>query len=149
VKKDINSNLNKERRSLYEVNKIVRASEYFIIIVGVIHLVVIYANWLFPDLLRIEMDPLRGSLMGVLLLWLSLGVRKRNSFIAILVMITWIADTVLKAILNSGLASGPLMIRSTIAIGLLISIVGCLKFRALLKSSENENVFKWDREKYP
>lgn len=137
--KDKSLNENEDKKSLYGVNKIVSASEYFVIFVGIAHLVVVYTNWLFPNLLRIEMDSVRGSLMGISLIWLSLGVRKRNSFIAIVTLIVWAADTALKTMLNSGLASGPIIMRSAIAIGLLISIVGCLKFRALLKSSENES----------
>lgn len=134
---DKNSNENKEKESLYDVNKIIKVSEYFTTFLGVIHLVIVYTNWLFPDLLRIEMDSVRGSIMGILLLWLSLGVRKRNSFVAIIILIAWGVDTGIKAILNSGIASGPLITRSAIAIGLLVSVVGCLKFRAILKSSEN------------
>ena len=128
---------NKPQDPLNKASTIVRFGEGFIIFAGVIHILVVYSNMIFPDLLSIEMDTLRGSIMGVAFLWLSLGVRKRSSLIAIITLLAWGLDTLLKYAINSGIASGPLMTRSIIAMGLLIGIVGCLMFRSLPKPSES------------
>jgi len=124
-----------------KATKISEVGESVVLFAGVIHIIIVYSHLLFPGFLPIEMDILRGSLMGVLFLWLSLGIRKRNRAIAILTLVAWGVDTILKYVLNSGIAFGPLFIRGSVALGLLIGIVGCCMFRALLRSNKDNEEF--------
>ena len=127
--------------ALNKANTIAEAGERIVIFAGIIHIIIVYFHLLLPGFLPIDMDPFRGSIMGVLFLWLSLGIRKRNREIAVITLLAWGVDTALKYILNAGIASGPLLIRSSVAIGLCIGIVGCFMFRALLKSNRYNEVF--------
>jgi len=124
-----------------KATKISEAGESVVLFTGVIHITIVCSHLLFPGFIPIEMGILRGSFMGVLFLWLSLGVRRRNRAIAVITVIAWGADTVLKYILNSGIASGPLFVRGGVTLGLLAGIVGCCMFRALLKSSKSDRKF--------
>jgi len=129
------------RSALDKANSIAKTGENIVILAGIIHIIIVWSNLLFPDLLAIEMDTLRGSLMGILFLWLSLGIRRRNRVIAIITLIAWATDTLLKYVLNSGIASGPLFIRAGLAIGLFIGIVGCFMFRSVQKSNRDKEAF--------
>ena len=136
----MSKSINEPQRALDRANGIAEIGERIVIFIGILHIIIVYSNILFPDFLPIDMDTLRGSIMGVLLLWLSLGIRRRSGVIAVITLLAWGIDTLLKYVINSGIASGPLFTRSVIAIALLVGIVGCYMFRALSKSNENDSI---------
>ena len=123
---------------LDRANKVAETGERIVLFAGFALLVIVYVNLFFPHLLSIQIDSFRGALVGELFIWLSLGLRKRNRGVAVLILLIWMTDTVLKYVLNGGIPLGPLFVRSTLAIGLCVGIAGCFLFRALLQSSEHD-----------